>query len=1095
MFGNVKFWTCTAVIIASTAVSFSSLAAEEAEARLLRFPAIYGDQLVFSYAGDLYTVGVEGGVARRLTSDVGTEIFPKFSPDGKTLAFTAHYDGNSEVYLMPSEGGEPVRISWTPTLRRDDVSDRMGPNNIVMGWMGNDKVIFRSRGLEFNDWKGRLLLAPIDGGMTEQLPLSNGGWCSLSPDGKKLAYNRVFREFRTWKRYRGGQAEDIWVYDFESGKTVNITENPAQDIFPMWYGSRIYFVSDRDENKRMNLYYHDLESGKTEQVTDFTEYDIKYPSLCDKVIAFENGGYIYKVDLSADSLKAERISIRIEEDLPQRRTQIKRVDDYIAGAGISPDGKRAVFTARGDVFTVPAKYGETRNLTQSCASHERDAAWSPNGEWIAYISDISGEDEIWIQAEDGNASARQLTQGGNVYKYSFQWSPDSSKIAWSDRAQKLWYVDLESGEMTEVAYSPVWEIRSFSWSPDSQWIAWQNPEAECMERIYLYHLESKVSQPVTEGWYASGSPVFSADGKYLYFVSARDFNPISSNTEFNYAYFDMEKIYLITLAAETESPFRPLSDEVEKSSEKTESAESDESEESQEEEPIQVKVDFDGIQDRIEVLPIRAASYSGLSSVGQKLYYLRDSNGESGSELLVYDLEERKETSLGFVEGYELTPDGKKMLAKLSGESYGILDTPDEEFEMENLDLSGLEMTLDLRAEWRQIFNECWRQMRDFVYDPNLHGVNWSLMRERYSALLDSIAIRQDLTYVIGEMIGELNMGHAYVGGGDYQHPRDINVGLLGADIVKDDQSGAFRIEKIYRGQNWNESTRSPLTGIGVNAQEGDYILAINGKCTREIRNIYQALNNTAGKQVKLRLNSVPEEEGSREVVVVPIDDEQSLRYYYWVQQNIEKVNQATGGRVGYIHLPDMGTSGMNEFVKHFYPQLRKEALIIDVRGNGGGNVSQQVMERLLRNPVMVEIVRNTIPGWETMQVGPKICLLDEFTASDGDIFSYRFKHYKIGPLIGKRSWGGVVGIRGSLPLVDGGSLNKPEFSRYGLDGKEWIMEGHGVDPDIEVENDPAREFLGEDDQLSRGIVEILKLLEINGVKIPPPPAYPDKSK
>lgn len=1070
---------------------------ESEEARLLRFPAIHGEQVVFSYSGDLYTVGIQGGIARRLTSDVGYEIFPKFSPDGKTIAFTAQYDGNSEVYLMPAQGGEPQRISWTPTLGRDDISDRMGPNNIVMGWKGSEGVIFRSRGLEFNDWKGRLLVAPTDGGMTTQLPFSRGGWCSLSPDGKKLAYNRVFREFRTWKRYRGGQADDIWVYDFETGQSENITQNPAQDIFPMWYGNKIYFVSDRDEIKRMNLYSYDLGTKETRRHTDFVEYDVKYPSLCDRTIAFENGGFIYKVNLDAAEPAAEKITVQLAEDHSQRRSRLRDVSGMVASFDVSPDGKRAVFGARGDIFTIPVKYGETRNLTTSSGVHERDVTWSPDGKWIAYISDVSGEDEIWIQPQDGKNPARQVTQGGTVYKYAPQWSPDSLKIAWTDRSQKLKYVEVESGKVTEAAYSPKWEITDFNWSPDSLWLTWAHPEEEGVSRIYLYSLESGVASPVTDLWYPCQSPLFSKDGKYLFFVSSRDFSPVSSQIEFNYAYFDMERIYLVTLAADTPSPFKPLSDEATAGTEeKKEDKEVKEAKaEASKVKPI--KVDLEGIAGRIAAVPGPASSYYNLASLEDKLFYQRSGSRDSRSSFVVYDFKERKETDLGSISSFTIAAQGKKMLVR-DGSSYGIIDIPSGKVELkERLNLSGLEVTLNLQEEWKQIFNECWRQMRDYMFDPNLHGVDWKLMRERYSRLLDAVNVRQDLTYVIGEMIGELSIGHSYVGDGDYAKPVRIPVGLLGADIVKEPETGAFRIVKIYPGQNWAPDLRSPLTEIGVNAREGDYILSINGKPSGEIKNIYEALNNTAGKQVTLCLNARPETEGSREVVVIPTGDEQGLRYFNWVEGNIQKVNQATGGRVGYIHIPDMGVPGMNEFVKHFYPQLTKEALIIDVRGNGGGNVSPQITERLLREPVMVRIARNTTPGWEPagMQVGPKVCLLDELSASDGDIFSYRFRHYKLGPLVGKRSWGGVVGIRGSLPLLDGGTLRKPEFSRYDLEGKEWIMEGHGVDPDIEVENDPAREFLGEDAQLSRGIEEVLKALETQRVQIPPPPAYPDKSK
>jgi tricorn protease len=1073
----------------------------QGDARLLRFPAIHDNQIVFTHAGNLYTVAATGGIARKLTSHDGFEMFARFSPDGKTLAFTGQYDGNTEVYVMPAEGGVPKRLTFTATLSRDDVSDRMGPNNIVMGWKNDGKhIVFRSRMREHNDFIGQLYLVPVSGGLPEQLPLPRGGFCSFSPDDKKLAYNRVFREFRTWKRYRGGMADDVWVHDFATKKTVNITNHEAQDVIPMWSGNKIYFLSDRDENNRMNLYVYDLDQKRTRPLTRFSDFDIKFPSLGNKAIVFENGGWIYRFDLATE--KAVKVPIRILEDDAMARTALRDVSTNIHSYEISPDGKRALFDARGDLFTVPAKNGQTRNLTRTCGVHERNPKWSPDGKWIAYISDQSGEDEIYILPQDGKGAPRQLTTNSDTYKYALDWSPDGKKILWSDKKLRLQYVDVQTRAVKQVVQAKAWEMHDYVWSPDSKWIAYAKPEVESMARIYLYEVERDRSYPVTGGWYSASNPAFSGDGKYLFFVSDRDFSPIFSNTEWNHAYLDMSRIYFVTLAKDTPSPFKPKEDEVKVADEKPKKEPAKEKgdkksagkEEKKAEVPV-VKIDVDGLRDRVLRLPIQVAGYRQLASVGSTVYYMRSGNRNRRPTLLMYDLDKEKETSLGAISGYEISADQKKMLVHKDS-SYGIIDLPHGSISLlETLDLSGLQMKLDRHQEWQQIFNECWRQMRDFFYDPNMHGVDWKAVRRKYEPLVAHVSHRADLTYVIGEMIAELNSGHTYVGGGDMPRPPRVLTGLLGAQLKRDAGSGYYRITKILRGANWDPGLRSPLTEIGVNAKEGDYILAVNGKPTSAMTNIYEALVNTAGKQVKLTLNSQPREPGSRQVIVRPIGDEAPLYYHLMVQTNIKKVSDATGGRVGYLHVPDMVTHGLNEFVKHFYPQLRKKALIIDVRGNGGGNVSPQLIERLRRQIAMVNVPRNAAPITSPSGLfnGPMVCILNEFSASDGDLFPFRFKTYKLGKLIGKRSWGGVVGIRGTLPLLDGGFLNKPEFAPYSADGKKWIIEGHGVDPDIVVDNDPAREFAGIDDQLNKAIEVALQELKTQEKSLPPVPPYPKK--
>ncbi len=1070
-------------------------------AGLLRFPTISKDKIAFTYAGDLYLVAAQGGVARKLTNHDGFEMFARFSPDGKNLAFTGQYDGNTEIYLMPAEGGIPKRLTYTATLDRDDVSDRMGPNNIVMGWKSDNKtIIFRSRMKEFNSFKGQLYAVTTDGDIPTQLPFTRGGFCSFSNDGNLFAYNRVFREFRTWKRYRGGMADDIWLYHVDTQKTENITQTPAQEIIPMFSGQKIYFISDRDENKRMNLYVYDLASKSTRQLTTFKDFDIKFPSIGPEAIVFENGGYLYRFDLASE--KAVQVPIFIQEDRLGGRGKLIDVSQNVNNYEIAPDGKRALFGARGEIFTVPAEFGPTRNLSNTSGVHERNSKWSPDGKWIAYISDASGEDEIYIVSQDGKGAPQKITSGSETYMYDIYWSPDSKKLLWGDKRLRLRYVDIQTKNIVEVEKAQSWEFREYSWSPDSKWIAYAKPEVETMQKIYLYSLENKKSAEVTDGWYASSQPTFSSDGKYLFFVSNRDYNPLFSATEWNHIYQDMARIYLVTLNKAIDSPFKPQSDEVEikkeeaKPDEKaTKSDKKEASEKAAKKDAVEVKVDVEGLKDRIAGLPLPASNYFNLASVGENLYFFRRGIKNEKVLFYLYDLKKLKETELGQIDGYEISADQKKMLVAQQ-RSYAIIDLPKAKIEIKDkLNLSDLKIQLNREAEWNQIFNECWRQMREFFYAPNMHGVDWLAVREKYAPLLKHVTHRADLTYIIGEMIGELNTGHTYVGGGEMPQPQRIKTGLLGALLERDAQTKYYRIKKILKGQNWEKSLRSPLTEIGVNAAEGDYILAVNEQPTNQMTNIYQSLVNSAGKQVTLKLNPKPAIEGSRDVVVVPTDDELKLFYYNWVQHNIEKVSAATQNKVGYIHVPDMSTEGLNEFVKYFYPQLRKKALIIDVRGNGGGNVSPMLIERLRREIAMIDAARNAAPGLDPggMLYGPKICLLDEFSASDGDLFPYRFKQHKLGKLVGKRTWGGVVGIRGSLPLLDGGYLNKPEFASYDIAGKEWIIEGHGVEPDIEVENDPAEEFLGKDAQLDRAIKEILDELKTAEKLIPPIPPYPVK--
>jgi len=1072
------------LLVALTTATFSQ------ENKLMRFPTMHGNKIVFSYAGDLYTVAKDGGTARKLTNDDGLEMFAKFSPNGEQIAFTGQMDGNTEVFVMPADGGTPKRLTVTATLGRDELSDRMGPNNIVMTWKDNENIVFRSRKQTFNSFKGSLFMVNTDGDLDKQLPFSYGGFCSYSPDGEKIAYNQVFREFRTWKYYKGGMADDVWIYDFKSEETINITNNVNQDIFPMWHGEDVYYISDRD--RTMNLFVYNTATKETKKVTQFTKYDIKFPSLGDKGIVFENGGEIHYYDFASKTTK--KVSVEIKNDFPNTRMTLKDASENISSWAVSPDGKRVVFGARGDIYSLPAKQGITKNLTATSGVHERNVEWSPKGKYISYIADKDGEDEIYIINQDGSEEAIQLTKDSDTYKFNPIWSPDGKYLLWGDKKLRLNIMNVESKNVTQIAQAISWEITDYSWSPDSKWITYTLPQESSVSKVMVYGLDNKETNAVTDDWYDASSPTFSSDGKYLFFISSRNFNPIYSRTEWNHAYQEMDKIYFVTLEKSTPSPFAPKNDMVTVVEEK-ESKDKKASKEEEKEEELSVKIDFDGIFNRVITLPVEVSNYWNVEVIDESVYYAEWNRKKGGVSLHLYNLKTEKDSKIGETGSYTISADKKHMFVSQKGK-YAVISLPKGKISIDKpISTKNMTVMVNPKEEWNQIYNEAWRQMRDFFYDENMHGLDWENINKKYGDLLPYVNDRRDLTYIMGEMIGELSVGHAYINGGDITKTDRIKTGLLGAQLSQD-KSGFFKIEKILKGENWNKSARSPLTEVGINISEGDYIVAIDGKPTNDVNNIYELLVNKANTEVVLSINSKPELSGSKDQIVTTIADEASLYYYNWVQANIDKVSEATNGQVGYIHIPDMGRDGLNEFVKHFYPQLNKKALIIDDRGNGGGNVSPMLIERLNRELTMYGMARNTGITTKPAQilVGPKVLLLDNYSASDGDLFPYQFKKLGMGTVIGVRSWGGVVGIRGSLPFIDGADLRKPEFAPFDVDGKKWIIEGYGVDPDIEVRNDPAREFKGIDDQLDKAIEVILTDLA-KAKKTPAIPPKPDKSK
>lgn len=1062
---------------------FTTVSAQD-EARLLRFPNVNGNNVVFTYAGDLYLVDISGGVARRLTSDVGFEMFAKFSPDGKYIAFTAQYDGNTEVYLIPSDGGIPKRLTFTATLDRDDVADRMGPNNIVMGWSPDSKnIIFRSRCKSYNSFRGQLFSISIEGGMPTEIPIQDGGFCSYSPDGKYLAFNNIFREFRTWKYYTGGMADDIWVLDIASKDAVKLFENPAQDIFPMWYKNKIYFASDRDSI--MNIFSYNLDADKTEKITTFDKYDVKFPSIGGNKIIFENGGFLYYYNITDG--KTNKITVYINNDFASTRNKMVDASKNIHSIDVSPKGDYILLEGRGDIFQVPAISGVTKNITRTPGVHERNAVWSPNGKYIAYISDKSGEFEIFMQKADGSEDAIQLTDNADTYKFSIKWSPDSKKILWCDKLFRLRYIDVNTKKITEVDKSNKWEITNYNWSPDSKWITYALPNFEMYNKIMIFDTQTKTTNEITSGWYQSSSPAFSSDGKYLIFASARSFSPTYDDLDWNTSYSNTYKPYFVLLSNKTPNPLA-----------KTQSFSTDGLEDSTNTASSKnVIIDFEGIKERIIELPVRAAYYWSMYATNDKIYYKAQTSEGASSTLYMYDLKKQDEIKLGTNISFHIPWNAKKMVIVKNGK-YAVVKVPKSSIDFSSVkfaDISGMKFITDYHQEYQQIFDETWRQMRDFFFDPNMHGVDWNAIYEKYVVLLPYVNHRNDLDYIMGEMIGELSIGHAYVGGGDRPTVNKVYLGLLGGHFSKD-ASGYFKIDKIFNGASWNKTRNSPLSEPGINVKEGEFIIAINGIETNTVNNIYELLINTAGKPTELTINSSASKSGARKVVVVPLSSEADLYYYQMIEHNIAYVDKKTDGQVGYVHIPDMSSEGMDVFVEFFYPQLRKKGLIIDDRGNGGGNVSPIIIEILRREMAMQNMYRNVPNAGVTPQkthVGPKVMLIDEYSASDGDLFPFQFKTYKMGTIIGKRSWGGVTGIRGSLPFIDGGQLRKPEFGKYSKDGSKWIIEGHGVDPDIEIENNPSDEYKGIDSQLDKGIEIILEQIKNYPDKILPHPDFPNK--
>jgi tricorn protease len=1065
------------------------------EARLLRYPDVHKGKIAFVYAGDIYLILPEsGGQAIRLTSHEGFELFPKFSPDGRHIAFTGQYDGDMSVYYMPVEGGQPKRLTYHPGMQK--LSERMGPENMVMGWHPDGKrILFRSRKEASDAWDGRAYLIDTAGGLPVPLPMSVAGLTSFSPDAKYVAYCPIFREFRTWKRYKGGMAQDIWIFNLESYEAEKITDWIGTDHMAMWYGNKIYFNSDRTGT--LNLHYYDIKTGDIHQVTWFTDFDVRWPSLGPDCIAFENGGYIHILELPTETVR--KVEIQLATDQHQVRPQYEKVSDKIVDYDISPNGKRAALRARGDIFTAPAKEGNIRNITNRPQSSETYPRWSPDGKWIAYFSDITGEEELYITSHDARQTV-QLTTGADCHRFNPAWSPDSKKLVFSDKNLKLYYVDIETKQPVQFDKSDRDEVRHFSWSPDSRYISYSKRLKNRIETIWIYSLVTDTVHQATPGLTNDSWPVFDTEGKYLYFLSERNFNPILGSYEFSFVNKAIKNLFLIVLDKDQASPFAPVSDEADAGDDNTGGLKTRD-DEKEKKKPVEITIDFDGIFDRQVAFDLSAGEYDSLSAVPGALFYfsspikgLRGKVTQDEPVLHKYDLEKRKDYSfLSGIKGYRISAGHDRMIVS-KDKGFYIVETKGEKVELKEskLDLSSMEMLVDRKTEYVQMFNQVWRRFRDFFYDKNMHGVDWKKMRDRYKVLLPYVSHRYDFTYVLGEMAGELCCSHTYVGGGDLPKVPSAGIGLFGVDFEIDRENNRIRIKRILDGENWDEKLRSPLLEPGIEVNEGDYLLAIDGKEITADVNPYALMVNTVGRQVILTVNGKPEVKGAREVTIKPVDSEVSLRYYNRVEKSREYVDSISGGQIGYVHIPDMGGFGLVRFTKMFYNQIRKPGLIIDVRYNGGGFVSGLMLERLRRVVKAMWASRNMGHG-PTPGDGLNahmITLMNEFSCSDGDYFPYFFRAYGLGPLLGRRSWGGVNGFNSVDRLADGGFCIVPEFGIYNLDG-EWVLENVGVEPDIEVSNTPDRTALGYDDQLDEALRYVMDKLKTEPKTLPRLPGPP----
>jgi len=1061
------------------------------DARLLRSPDISGGKIVFVYGGDLWTVSTNGGIAAKLTSHPGIETNPFFSPDGKWIAFSGQYDGNGDLFIIPSEGGIPVRLTYHPAL------------DLATGWSADGKKVFFSSTREsLNRRVSQMFEVSIEGGPASKLPLPSAYFGADSPDGGYYAYTPLPNAFTTWRRYRGGEAPYVIIFNTADNSIKKMVRKDSNDTYPQWIGNDVVFLSDRD--RVMNLYSYDLKTDTLKQITSFTGPDIKTWGTDGKQIVYEREGYLNLLDPKTG--KSVKLTINVPDEALNTRGRFVNVMNNINSYDISPTGKRALFSARGEVLTVPAEKGDIRNLTRTPAVMERDAVWSPDGKKIAYFSENNGEYALFITDQEGREKPEIIELDEHAYYKNPIWSPDSKKLLFSDSRLSLSYVDIEKKKVVKIASDTYFKgfydyTLTAAWAPDSNWIAYTKLMDGFMNQLFLYSLKDGSSSPVTDGMSDANSPAFDKNGKYLYFAA-------STNKSLDVAWADMSEypnnptssIYVAILSADEPTPFKPESDDeklkedekkAEKDTDKKDGKDKDKKDEKEKPKPI--KVDVADIGNRIVAIPVPAGEYYMLQAGEEgKFYYAEQKRPDFVFNIHCYDMKERKdEVILESVNGYAVSADGKKMIYSAKPNAYFIVDAGKKVKPGDGkLKAGEMEVYSEPKAEWGQMLHEAWKIHREFFYDPGMHGQDWEAVWNQYKVYIPYISHRDDLNYLIGMINGELCVGHAYVFGGEFPKTETVPGGLLGADYETAD--GLYRIKKIYRGENWNPDLRSPLTEPGVNAKTGDYILEVNGRPVKGTDSVYSFFEKTAGKQIIIKVNSKPTLDGARAVTVVPIPNEAGLRHREWIELNRKKVEEMSGGKIGYVYLPDTSVPGFDYFTRYYYAHLNKKAVVVDERFNGGGYAADYIVDYMSRPLLNYWKSRYGKPQWSpTASIfGPKAMIINEWAGSGGDALPYYFKKRGLGPLIGKRTWGGLVGISGYPPLMDGGGITSPTIGYVSEDG-EFGIENYGVAPDIEVEITPADYVTGRDTQLEKAIQVLMEELKKNPPKEFKPGPYP----
>lgn len=1081
------------LLLPALAVLTFQMSQAQIDARLFRFPDVSASQIAFVYGGDVWIAPKSGGTANRLTSSTGEEGFPRFSPDGKTLAFSATYDGNTDVYTMPVTGGVPVRLTWH------------GGADRVIDWHPDGKrILFASPRESGTPAYRQLYLVSTKGGLPEKLPVPYGELASFSPDGNNVAYVTKITENYPFKRIRSGLASDVYIFDLKNGKADNITKSDAVEGKPVWVKNKVYYVGDGGANGRRNIWVYDTDKKTKEQITKFTDIDINHMTAGPEEIVFEAGGRLYLLNLASN--KYSEVKINVVADLSTLMPRTVNVGNNIGNFDLSPDAKRSVFEARGEIFSIPAENGVIMNLTNTSGVWERFASWSPNGRSLAYWSDESGEWEIWLR-DNATTQTKKLSNFNGGMGWALHWSPDGKKIAFINDMQEIRVLTVAGGAVETIdktEYNVYGALQGFrlSWSPDSKWVTYHKTGENSYGAIYMYSFDKKKLFKATSGYYNDFNPVFDATGKHLFFATNRNFTPAYSSLDNTWVYPNSAQLAVATLDPATQSLLFPKNDDIKlDTTSTTKPAPGDTAKKTAP--PVKTaatpNIDPEGIELRLEILPVPAGNIGGLYAIDGKLLFMRFPNTGSAqggqASLNFYDIESRSEkVMLAGCNGYSPAADGKNILVR-GNAGFAIIKPMPEQRMDKILRTSEMEMVLNPKEEWKQMFNDVWRRYRDFFYDPGMQQVDWNAMKKNYSALLDNAITRWDVNNIMQEMVSELSAGHTYVQGGDLEFGRNRINGFLGIDWAVD--GDAFRVKRIVRGAPWDNEVRSPLEATGVNVKEGEYILSVNGRKLDTDLDPYAMFEGLSGKAVALRVNSKPTLEGSREVIVKTLtpQQEQRLRHLEWIEGNRKKVEELSGGQLGYMYMPNTGTDGQTELMRQFYAQIDKKGFVIDERFNAGGQLGDRFIE-MLNRPTLYNLAwRNAgITRWpQKGNDAPKVMLINGWAGSGGDAFPWAFQQLKLGPIVGERTLGILVGPATGHQLIDGGGITVPDARLFGADGK-WFAEGYGIKPEIEVWDDPAMLAKGIDPQLVRAVQEAMKLVKEKPRVLYPRPKFEDRS-